>query len=107
MASTYINTIFFLVIFQYNNYLLKDIPIFTNLPNHLHLKDYKFLFDSARKGMSMVTEKVIDPKVLMADSAAAIHNGYTQSFNKTEIAMHTFASISKNTNIKIKKIVSK
>lgn len=50
-------------------------------------QDYEFLFDSVKRGMSMVAEKVINPKVLMADSAAAIQNGYIQSFNKTEIAM--------------------
>lgn len=48
---------------------------------HERTEDYQFIFDAVQDTIQKITiDKNIAPRVLMADAAAAIHNGYRSAF---------------------------
>lgn len=42
--------------------------------------DFEFIFRSLKEGVRRITEKEIDPNVLVSDAAASIHNGFKKTF---------------------------
>lgn len=54
------------------------------ISTHERAEDYGFLFDTVQRTIQRITNSAISSRVLMADGAAAIHNGFQESFAHLE-----------------------
>lgn len=50
------------------------------ISTHERAEDFRFVFDTLKETMQRVTGKTINPKLLIADAAPAIHKGFKDSF---------------------------
>jgi len=66
--------------------------------------DFQFMFEAVRETVKVVTSQNFNPKILIADNAEAITNGFQLAFGHTEKRIYCWAHVIRKIDSKLKSI---
>ncbi len=70
-------------------------------------EDYKFLFNSLKAAVSQVKKQNFQPRILLADAAQSITNGFISAFNISPLRLMCWAHVKTNLDKKLNMIKDK